>query len=274
MAGLTQEIYQQIYPGWGWTEAQADWAAGHGPKKLIEYQQKLSAPAPGATTTTSAVDLAKQMYEQLQQFKQPAIQTLEAGRGQIAPMFTEQRRAYEAEKEPLTSRYQNLLADITKTTREAAGTEFTRRGIPLSSGIVESTVGQRMAPQIERVGLERETGLRDLTNLIGGLTGQEAQMGLDLNSAIAAIQSATGTDAVTAAMKLFEAQQTSQQEASRLALDRWIAEQQQKAGYWEREDETPAQRALREAQTQYYRYQAGGEGGGWTPDNIPFRMNA
>lgn len=198
------------------------------------------------TIQTSPLLMARQLYEQQQKFKRPAIQTLEKGRAKIAPMFAEQRRAIEAERDPLEQRYQSLLKDITHQTELATSKEFGKRGIPLSSGVYEEALGKRLGPQIEKIGLEREAGLRGLTNLAGQLTGQEAQMGLDLNSAIAAIQAATGEGAVDAALRLYGAQQQAKQEAARLALERWQTEQGAK---------------LREAQTKYYESKATPETG-------------
>jgi len=195
--------------------------------------------------TTDPIALAQQMYQLQQQFRQPAIQTLEAGRAQIPQIFAPQRAGIEAEKEPLELRYQNLLKDITGAEEKAASAEFSRRGIPLSSGIVEQTVAQRLAPQIERVGLEKETGLRGLEGLLTQLTTGEAQAGLGLNQAIAAIQAATGQDAVSAALSLYQYQQQAQQQSAQMALQKWITEQGQA---WEKE-KWPTEQSYTEALT-------------------------
>jgi hypothetical protein len=198
--------------------------------KISEAQARAQLGGGGASGsgsgTGSPVDLAKQMYQLGQQFAQPAIKTLEAGRAGIAPVYEGLRGAAEAEKEPLTQRYKNLLADITKGTREAAGAEFTRRGIPLSSGVVEQTVRARMAPQIERVGLEREAGLRDINQLIASYGQQELGAQTDLDRAIAAIQGAVGPGAVQSAMGIYGQQEQARRQAAQLALQRWQTEQQ------------------------------------------------
>lgn len=172
------------------------------------------------------VDIARQMYEETQKYAQPAIETLRGSYGQIPQMFAPQRQAIEAERAPLESRYQNLLADITKGTREAAGAEFSRRGIPLSSGMVEQTVGARLAPQVERIGLEREAGLRGLTGMAGQLTTAEAQQRMNLDQAIATIQAAGGPQAVQAAMGIYGTQQQTASATAQRALQQWQAEQQ------------------------------------------------
>lgn len=260
------------FPGYtGWNDPaaiEADFRATGGVGKEAWREPGATGAPSGGATTQDPVALAQQMYQQLQQFKQPAIQTLQAGQPAIGQMFATQRATVEAEKDPLTLRYQNLLKDITQREEMTASEEFSRRGIPLSSGLVSQVLAKRLGPQIERVGLEKETGLRDLQKLLAGLTTGEAQMGLDLNSAIAAIQAATGTDAITAAMQLYQYQTQAKTEASKTALAQWIAQEQQKAGYWT--GETPSEKALREAQTAALV----GKGQTWTPSSIPFQLPA
>jgi len=249
------------YTGWGETEALADYRATGGAGKY-DPGGGVSGVSGATTTAQDPIALAKSLYGLQQEFKQPAIQTLQAGQPAIGEIFGAQKAMVEAEKQPLEDRYQALLKDITGAEEKAASAEFSRRGIPLSSGIVEQTIAQRMAPQIERVGLEKETGLRGLEGLLTQLTTGEAQMGLDLNTAISAIQAATGTDAITAAIQLYQYQQEAKTAATKTALDKWIAEQGQ--AQWK--EEWPTEKAYTEALTA--KALKSGEGGP-TPSPFP-----
>lgn len=191
--------------------------------QLETLKRQQGAGVPGQR---SPAEIAREMWQVGEEFRKPAIETLEAGRGRIAPAYEELRGAAEAEREPLTQRYQDLLKDITSTTRQAAGAEVTRRGLPISSGITEQMVGSRLAGPIATLGREREAGLRGLTQLQAGYGQQELGAQTELDRAIATIQAAGAPEAVTSALSIYQQQQQSQQQQSQLALQRWQTEQQ------------------------------------------------
>src|SRR3990167_3730588 len=115
----------------------------------------------------------------------------------IAPSL----KALGAEKPSIIQRYAGALQDI--KAREAAGIsesqltssrEFGRRGIPLSSGIFETTLGERLRPirreyagLLTQTGSEREQALRDLATRIAGVRSGALQ------SALQSAQSLYGT---------------------------------------------------------------------------------
>lgn len=187
----------------------------------------------GSSYGASAADLQKQAYELVKQWQQPAIQRMEATRPTIETIYGGRAATLEAEKEPLTQRYENLLADITKTTRGAAAAEFSRRGIPLSSGLVEKTVGERMSPQIERVGLEREAGLRGIEAGLTEIAGAKAGAYSDLEMAIAAIQAAAGPQAVQAGLSQYGIQEQSRQSELNRQIELQRLAQQVTESQWE-----------------------------------------
>ena len=170
----------------------------------------------------SATEIAKQMFELQQQFAALAIQRMEATKPGISQIYGERQRALTAEIEPLKARYDNLLAEMTQGTRKAAASEFTRRGIPLSSGLVEQTVGARLAPQVRGVGLEKEAGLRGIQAGLGQIAGQQVGAMSDLEMAIAAVQASQGPSAITSAVNIYGQQQQSRQSE----LNRQLQQQQ------------------------------------------------
>jgi hypothetical protein len=189
---------------------------------VVEPRLKGSSSSSGVSSVT---DLAKQMYELANQFRQPAINTLESSRAGIGTAYSGLTAAAQAQQPLVEQNYQNLLKDVTQTTRNAAANEFSQRGIPLSSGLVEQTVGTRLAPQIANVGQQRATSLQGIQDLIANLGMGQQSAYSNLDSAIAAIQAASAPEAISSAQNIYSQQQQAQQAAATLALQKLIAEQ-------------------------------------------------
>ncbi len=228
---------------------------------------------PGQTSQTSVsqnpIDLAKQLFELGSQFRKPAIETLQAGRAGIAPTFEGLRGAAEAQRPTIEQRYKDTLEEITKTTRGAAAQEFTRRGIPLSSGLVEQTVGSRLGPQISQAATQRDVGQPGITQLLANIGVGEFEAGTDLDRAIATIQASGSPEAITAAQNIFgQQQQARQSELSRQLQQQQLAQQQQQFQTGEARELRldPFQESLLEAQAANQRRLAGGgDGTPFTP---------
>ena len=122
------------------------------PGGLNPIQQEEYDKLKSEETSTSPLDLAQQMYDMLEQYKAPAISTLEQSRSTIGDVFDPQRATIEAERSPLNERYDQLLKDITGYTTRATAQEFGKRGIPLSSSIYADALARKIEPQLERVG--------------------------------------------------------------------------------------------------------------------------
>ena len=117
-----------------------------------------------------------------------AEQTIAAGKPITEAAYTERGRQLEAEKQPLTARYEQLLTELTQreTTdigqqTTALAREYGKRGIPLSSGAYEQDVIGKQTPikqfyTNQRTGatFEREDKLRELGNLLADLPIQKA----------------------------------------------------------------------------------------------------
>lgn len=225
------ELVAKGYGGYrGWNDeaaVRADFAATGGQGKYT---------GGGATGSGGGVsnpaDLAQQMYQQLQTFKQPAISTLQASRGNIPNIYAPYQAQAEAQKPLIEQQYQKTLGDITKYTTQAQSAEFGKRGIPLSSGVYDTSLARAIEPQTQAAALSRNTSLQGIQDLIGGFAGQQAQSNINLDMAISAIQSATGMDAISAAQALYNAQQQAQQQqASQALAQQQLALQQQQQTY-------------------------------------------
>jgi len=135
-----------------------------------------------------------------QQAIQPAISSYQAQIPETQQAYTERRSQLEAEKTPLKQRFDNLLAKVKSTfqgQRDLATTttsnELGRRGIVGSSGIADREMQQALAPIFQAegqattdIGLEQESSLRQLENMISNMTIEE-------QSAIRGIMNAMGT---------------------------------------------------------------------------------
>ena len=167
----------------------------------------------------------------------PAVESLQAQIPETQAKFATERGRLTGEVEPLKQRYQTLLDDLTRReTRETEATqlalarEFGRRGIPQSSGLAEQTGLERTQPisqfygiqQREAVG-ERESGLRQLQNLITGLTPQETEATRAIRNAIAQMQAGAGQSAIQQAMQqlTFQEQQRQAQAGESLAQQKF-----------------------------------------------------
>ncbi|MBI2005565.1 MAG: hypothetical protein HYS80_02265, partial [Candidatus Aenigmarchaeota archaeon] len=108
----------------------------------------------GASPATP--DLAALAREQLrlrQEANAPAVASLEAGIPETSARFATERTRLTGEREPLKQRYQNLLDEITRREKVDVGAqervtsrEFGRRGIPLSSGLFDTTLQEAVSP--------------------------------------------------------------------------------------------------------------------------------
>jgi len=207
-----------------------------------QEQNRPSTPSAPSTSTSSVIDMARQLAALTGQLQAPALQTLESTRPQIESTYAERGRQLTAEREPLKQRYQTLLAEITrreqvetKAQETTTSREFGRRGIPLSSGLFETTLGEQLSPlrqfytgQTKETGLARESGLRDIENLLGNLTIGKGQEMTNLSQAIAAIQGAQAPTSIQSALSLYGQQQTAQQNALQRALqERELVEREQ-----------------------------------------------
>lgn len=174
------------------TTAGASGHPGAVPSPTGSYLTPGGAPgaAPGGSPMmqdfTGMVSQAQQMY---QQAAQPQIQALEAQRPDIE------------------TRYKDLIADITKTGRAAKTAEYGRRGLPVSSGMMEHQLGQQLAGPIAQAGQAR---------------GGEMQ---NLAMTIANLQAGGQTGAIQTALSMLGMQTQAKQSSAELAMRKWAEEE-------------------------------------------------
>ena len=214
--------------------------SGRNPVEETEYrsllgQQQQSNPVP---QSTNYIDIARQMQQLQQEANAPAVSSLQASIPETQQRFATERTRLEGEREPLKQRYQSILNEITRREQvDVSGQqlvtsrEFGRRGIPLSSGLFESTLQQQVSPirqfytgQATETGLEQETGLRGLTNLQAGITGQETEATRAIQNAIAQLQAGGGSQAIQNALQIFQLNQAEAARQQELAFQQQQAE--------------------------------------------------
>ena len=117
----------------------------------------------------------------LQQSTQQATQAIQPALG-----------ALEAQKQPLTARYDSLIKQLgeqqglaTKNTETQTSRDFGARGISPNSGLFSQTLGERVQPivsdytsRISGAGSDRENALAQLASQIAGLQSGAAQNGI------------------------------------------------------------------------------------------------
>jgi len=222
------------YTGWDEAAASADFAATGGKGKYdpggTPAQPQAPSQAPGDLQSA-----AQQAQKMLTEAKQPAIASLQAQQPITEQRFAGQREELAGKEASMKDRYSNLLTDIkgreeretTQATRTQAQ-ELARRGIAPGGTFYEQEITGAQQP-ISQVygGLTRDIGLaqseeaQQLAGLGKQLTVDQQQAQQDVNAAIAAIQSATGTEAVQIAMQQLEQAQQAQQFAQSQATQRY-----------------------------------------------------
>ncbi len=186
----------------------------------------------GGSSMPNYADLAKQQMQLQQEANRPAIESLQAQIPETQARYATERTRLEGEKQPLETRYQNLLQEVTRqgqvqTGREQIATsrEFGRRGISTESGIYGQTMNERLQPisqwvggQAAQIGQSKEESLRALQNLISGIPTQETGALREIQNAMAELQAGGNQSAITNALQLYNYQQNAAQEAARQAL--------------------------------------------------------
>lgn len=170
--------------------------------------------------------------------------TLSAGKPLVEAAYSERGRQLETEKAPLTERYNALITELTRRETQDVGQlttnlarEYGRRGVPLSSSAYSEDLFNKQQPikqfysgQGVTVGLEKETKLREINNLLSELPIQKAKelQGID--------------------EKIAELKMSGQNQQLQMALEQYRAE---RADYWQQQDLD-----LRKQAFQFEKYQA------------------
>ena len=183
------------------TELQQLSKTDRNPVQESRYQDLLKQGG-GLGGDTDLLGTAKQILGFQQQAAQPAVQSLQASIPEVSNKFATERSQLETQKNTLKQRYSNLLDELKgrenvdiASQQRVTSQEFGRRGIPLSSGLFDTSLNEAISPirqyytgQIKDVGLGQEEGLQNLQNLIAQLTGQETGSIRDIRNTIAQLQ--------------------------------------------------------------------------------------
>lgn len=212
--GYAQDLVNQGYggyQGWGDAEARADFSAtGGGGKKT-----GISAGSGGMGGGYS--DIAQSQLKLQQDAAAPAIQTLQNQIPEINKSFDTQVNAQQGRKTALSDRYDALVNKLVGEQSTATSREFGRRGIPLSSGLFDSTLLSQTNPIRTQVNTEKEAGLADIENLIATLGSNRSGQLSQVSQAIAGLQSGAAKDALTQALQLYQTNQANDFNQQQLA---------------------------------------------------------
>lgn|SRR3990167_6799180 len=195
------------------------------------------APAPA-----DPIETAKKLRAFTIESNQPAITSLQSSIPETDTKFNTESARLIGEKEPLKQRYAALLGELkgrestqTKTAQVSAAREFGRRGVPLSSSSYDDFLGEKVNPisqfyggEIKNLGLDEESSLRGLENLIAGLPAQSTEAKRAIMNAIASLQTGDPASSITGALGITQQQQQAQQAAQQLALQQQIAADENK----------------------------------------------
>ena len=173
------------------------------------------------------LETAKQLLGFQREANQPAIQSLQTQQGEVGQSFAGQRQRLESGIQPLRDRYNQILEQMKGRVSTDLSKEYGRRGIPLSSGMFEQNLTEKINPITRDIGLASEEGVRGIQDLIASLTGQETESKRAIANAIAQLQAGESSGAITQALSLFGQQQqaqTAQREVDQQATNRAFQE--------------------------------------------------
>lgn len=144
------------YQGWGNAEALADYKAtgGAGKGQATGAMTQTNTQAAPTNYNSSAISTANQGLQQYQPYLDKAAGFINQGISKVQDS------------------YQGLLDSIKKRTETGVAQEFGKRGIPISSGIVQNAqneaVTNAQAPIVANQAKDLNTGYENLASLYGG----------------------------------------------------------------------------------------------------------
>ena len=165
-------------------------------------------------------DYSKIAQEQLatqEKLNAPSIQAYEAQKPLIEQSYQNKATQLEGEKEPLKQRYQTILDELSRregqeksSEQSRLAKEYSRRGIPLSSGDYEAASSAALRPineyytgQQTNTRLSQEDSLRDITNALLDIPITTLKEKNLVDQAIATLRSTYGQNASTNALQQF-----------------------------------------------------------------------
>ena len=215
------------YQGWGESEAMADWRATGGSGKY-----DVGAPAT-QQVSQQTYQQAPQQYQAAQQYQAPQVDfdaLLKQAQELYQQTIQPQVQAMGTMPAQAESRYQQLLKDVTAQTQKGVTEEMTRRGIPISSGMTQDIVGQRVATPIAQAGQIREETLANIAQQLAALQSGAMTGATGLATSLYGTQMGAGESAATRALdyqrlaqeqQQFQTTQQAAQQATQLAQQQY-----------------------------------------------------
>ncbi len=163
---------------------------------------------------------------------QPVIAATQAQIPTIQAQYAQARTAAEGEKTGLQQRYDQLLGDLGNREQYDIGREntttsreFGRRGIPLSSGVFDQTLDERIQPITQNYTSQRtgafntmEEGMRNIANLMNKYTTDEQADLANVNAKIAELMAGQSTQAIEAAQARYKTELDNYNEQKRIQI--------------------------------------------------------
>ena len=189
-------------------------------------------------TPPNYAQIAQDQLKFQEEANRPSIQAFEAQKPLIQQSYQTLATQKEGEKEPLKQRYQSILDELSqREQRETGGersrlaTEYSRRGIPLSSGDYERATSQAVNPISQYYGgqrantqLTQEDALRELTNQIQMIPITSLQEQNLVDQAIGQLRAGFGKTAAENALGLYQTDVQGREAAAKRAQDLRVAQ--------------------------------------------------
>lgn len=161
--------------------------------------------------------IAQSQLKMQEDLNRPSIQAYEAQKPLIQQGYQNKATQLEGEKAPLKQRYQTILDELSRregqeksSEQSRLAKEYSRRGIPLSSGDYEAASSAALRPineyytgQQTNTRLSEEDSLRDITNALLDIPITSLKEQNLVDQAIATLRSNYGQNASTNALSQF-----------------------------------------------------------------------
>lgn len=189
----------------------------------------------GAASTPSLSSLysdeaLKEALEISRQSQDQVVNALEGQKPLITQAAEQTKAGYESTQTTLSQKYDNLLAELTRkesvdisSTGLAAGREFGKRGIPLSSGAYDEALIERYTPikqfyagQTKDTELAKQSSYLEIATKINQLPGETAQKLNDLELVIANVKAGYSDKAVQILLSMGQSQNDAMQTVATL----------------------------------------------------------
>jgi len=204
------------YAGWGDAEANANYlatggAGKGGPSSSGGGNNSSSSP----NTYQSSFQNAYQMQ---QQANQPSIDLINQSLAGLPAITAQKQGIIDTSKSNLKTIYDNLLAKITGKNNQIMSSEYAKRGIPMSSGMVQQDIFEKNTAiesdiTAQKLAQENELNMKSIA-----LLEEQQKMEAAWKQLLVSINSGDVNGAMSAALALQSQQQSASQFAQSQAL--------------------------------------------------------